>query len=78
MKKYDYCSLQLLFLLRTTILNEICCYNLQSSFSTAEKDRFCKKVFSIVAPVQEEEMLVLGDDFNGHVGEHRFRGYSWR
>ena len=70
MKKYDYCCLQLRFLVRTTILNVICCYSLQSSFSAVEKDRFYERVFSIVASVPEEEMLVLGDDFNGHVGEH--------
>ena len=28
------------------------------------------RVFSVVASVSEEEMLVLGGDFNGHVGEH--------
>ena len=38
--------------------------------SAEEKDTFYERVFSIVASVPEEEMLVLGGDFNGHVGEH--------
>ena len=35
-----------------------------------EKDTFYERVFSVFASAAEEEMLVLGGDFNGHVGEH--------
>ena len=38
--------------------------------ATEKKDTFYEKVFSVVAPVPEEEMLVLGGDFNGHDGKH--------
>ena len=38
--------------------------------SAEEKDTFYERVFSVVASVPEEEMLVLSDDFNGYVGNH--------
>ena len=38
--------------------------------SAEEKDTFYESVFSIVASVPEEEMLVPGGDFNGHVVKH--------
>ena len=70
MKSYDHCCLQLHFLIRTTILKVICCYAPQSGLSAEEKDTFYERVFSIVASAPEEEMLVLGGDFNGYVGKH--------
>ena len=50
-------------------LNVICCYAPQSGLSAEEKDIFYKRVFSVVASVPVEEILVLRGDFNGHVGE---------
>ena len=61
--------LTLRFLVGKTILNVICCYAPQSGLS-AEEDTFYERVFSVVTSVPEEQMLVLGGDFNGHVGEH--------
>ena len=69
-KRYDHCCLQLRFLVGTTILNIICCYAPQSGLSADEKDTFYKRVSSIVASVPEEEILVLGGDFIGHIGQH--------
>ena len=70
MKRYDHRCLQLRFLIGKTILNVICCYASQSGLSVEEKDIFYERVFRVVASVPEEEMLVLGGNFNGHVGEH--------
>ena len=69
MKRYDHRCLQLRFLVGTVIVNVICCYAPQSGLSVDEKDTFYERLFSVVASVPEEEMLVLGGDFNGHVGE---------
>ena len=52
-----------------TILNVIFSCAPQSCWST-EKDTFYERVFSVVASVPEEEMLVLGGDFNRYTGEH--------
>ena len=68
-KRYDHRCLQLRFLVGTVIVNVICCYAPQSGLSVDEKDTFYERLFSVVASVPEEEMLVLGGDFNGHVGE---------
>ena len=75
MKRYDHHCLQLHFLLGTAILHVICCYTPQSGLSHQE-DTLYERVFSVVASVPEKEMLLLGGDFNGHVGEHSagFRG----
>ena len=73
MKRYDHRCLHLRFLVGTTILNVICCYAPQSGFSAEEKDTFYERLFSVVASVRQEEMLVLRGDFNGHV-----RNYSAR
>ena len=69
-KRYDHRSLQLRFLVRTTILYVIYCHASQSGLSADETDTFYERVFSVVASVPEKEMLVLGGDFNGLVGEH--------
>ena len=69
-KRYDHCCLQLRFLVGTTILNLIYCYAPQSGLPAEEKDTLYERIFSIVASVPKEEMLVLGGDFNGHVGKH--------
>ena len=69
-KTYHHRCFQLHFLVGTTILNVICCYAPQSGLSVEEKDTFYERVFSVVASVLEEEMLVLGGDFNEHVAEH--------
>ena len=63
-KRYDHRCLQLRFL----VVNVVCCYA-PSSLSVDERDTFYERLFSVVASVPEEEMLVLGVDFNGHVGE---------
>ena len=80
-KRYDHCCLQLRFLVGTTIVNVICCYALQSGLS-AEEDTFYERVFSIVASVPEEEMLVLGGDFGEHCagfeGVHGGSGHGIR
>ena len=68
-KRYDHRCLQLRFLVGTVIVNVICCYPPQSGSSVDEKDTFYERLFSVVASVPEKEMLVLGGDFNGHVGE---------
>ena len=62
--------MQLHFLVRTTIFNVICSCASQSGLCAEEKDTLHEKVFSKVASVPEEEMLVLGGDFNGHVGKY--------
>ena len=67
-KRYDHGCLQLRFLVGTVIVNVICCYASQSGLSVDEKGTFYERLFSVVASVPEE-MLVLGGDFNGHVGE---------
>ena len=41
--------------------------------SAEEKDTFYGRVFRVVASVPEEEVLVLGGDFNGHVGDRSAR-----
>ena len=46
--------------------NVVCVYCL----STEEKDTSYERVFSINASVPEENILVLGGDFNGHIGDH--------
>ena len=75
-KRYDHRCLQLRFLVGTVIVNVICCHAPQSVLPVDEKDTFYERLFSVVASVPEEEMLVLGGDFNGHVGEPsaRFEG----
>ena len=35
-----------------------------------EENTFCERVFIVVASVPVEEILVLGSDFNGYVGDH--------
>ena len=76
MKRYDHRCLQLRFLVGTTILNIISCYAPQSGLSAEEKDTFYERIFSVAASVPEEEMLVLGGEFNEHFGGHsaRFQG----
>ena len=69
-KRYDCCCFQLRFVVGMTILNVIYCCAPQSGLSTEEKDTFYERVFSIVASVPEEEMSVVGGNFNGHVGDH--------
>ena len=69
-KRYDHCCMQLRFLVGTTMLNVIYCYAPHSGLSAEDKDSFCERIFSRVASVPEEEMLVLGGGFNEHVGEH--------
>ena len=58
------------FLVETTILNVIWYYAPQSGLSAEEKDTFYERVFSVVASVPEEEMLLLVSDFNEYVGKH--------
>ena len=57
-------------LVAKTVFNVICCYPPQSGLSAKEKDTIYERVFSVVAFVPEEEMLVLGGHFYGHIGEH--------
>ena len=69
-KRYDNRCLQLRFLIGTIVINVICCYAPQSGLPVEEKDTFYERIFSIVASVPDEEILFIGGDFNGHVGEH--------
>ena len=69
-KRYNFCCFQLRFLVGTTIISVIYCCAPQSGLSAEEKDTSYERVFSTVASVPEEEMLVLGGDFSGHVGDH--------
>ena len=68
-KRCDHRCLQLRFLVGTTILNVICCYAPQSGLS-AEEDTFYERILNVVASLPEEEMLVLGGDFSGHVDDN--------
>ena len=61
--------IQVRFLVGTIIVNAISCYAPQTGLSVEEKDTFYEQVFAVVAAVPEDEMLLLGGDFNGHVGE---------
>ena len=67
--RHDHHCLQLPFLVGTTV-NVISCYVLQSGLSADEKDTFFNKIISLVAALPDKEMLLIGGDFNGHVGEH--------
>ena len=69
-KRYDHRCLQLRFPVGTTILNVIYCQAPQPGLSTEEKDTFYERVFSVVASVPEDEMLVLHGNFNGHVHKY--------
>ena len=68
--RYDHHCLQLHFLVGTMIVNIISCYAPQSALWTEEKDTFYSKIISWVAATPDEEKLLIGEDFNGHVGEH--------
>ena len=68
--RYDHHRLQLCFLVGTKIVNIISCYAPQPALSTEEKDTFYSKIISWVAATPDEEMLLIGEYFNGHVGEH--------
>ena len=35
-----------------------------------EKDDFYDQIMSVIVAVSDDEMLLIGGDFNGHVGEH--------
>ena len=62
--------IQLRLLIGTVIVNTVCCYAPQSGLPVEEKDDFYDQVVSVIASVPENEMLLVGGDFNGHVGEH--------
>ena len=68
--RYDCHCLQLSFLVGTIIANFINCYAPRSSLSAGEKDAFYDKIISLVAAVLDEEMILIGGDFNGLVREH--------
>ena len=70
-KRHSRRCIQLRFLVGTVILNIISCYapQTETGLSTEEKDAFYDQVVSIVAAVPEDEMLLLGGDLNGHVGQ---------
>ena len=61
--------IQLRLLIGTVILNTVCCYAPQTGLSLEEKDDFYDQVMSVLASVPDDEMLLVGGDFNGHVGE---------
>ena len=68
--RHNHRCIQLRFLVGTVTVNIICCYAPQSGLSTGEKDDFYDQVMSLIAAVPVDEMLLLGGDFNGHVGEN--------
>jgi len=68
--RHNHHCIQLRLLIGTVIVNLICCYAPQTGLSSDEKDKFYDQVLSLVALVPENEMLLLGGDFNGHIGEH--------
>ena len=68
-KRHRHLCMQLRFLVGIVILNLISCYAPQTGLSTEEKHAFCDQVVSIVAAIPDDEMLLLGGDLNGHVGQ---------
>ena len=67
--RHNHRCLQLRLQIGTVIMNFICCYAPQTGLSSDEKDTFYDQVLSLVAAVPDDEFLLIGGDFNGHVGE---------
>ena len=68
-KRLNHRCMQIRFLVGAVIVNVISCYAPQASFSAEEKDEFYEQMISLVSSVLDEEMLLIGGDLNGHVGE---------
>src|SRR2546425_6163332 len=70
----------------TKILNVISCYAPQMGRPTVEKEEFLLSLSKIVDEIEQGELVVIGGDMNGHVGEkvamyegvHGGKGYGVR
>ncbi|KAI5610647.1 hypothetical protein C0J50_11997 [Silurus asotus] len=51
------------------MVNVISAYALQVGCEMEEKEKFCSKLDEVVEGVHRNKRLVIGADFNGHVGE---------
>ena len=60
----DHHCLKLSFLVGTIIVSII------SGLSAEDKDAFHNTIICFVAVVPDEEVLLIGGDFSGHVGEY--------
>ena len=69
-KRLNHCCMQIRFLVGTVIINVISCYAPQAGLSAEEKDEFYEQMINLVYSVPDEEMLLIGGDLNGHVGEN--------
>ena len=68
-ERYNNRCIQMRLLIGTVILNIISCYAPQTGLSVEIKDSFYEDLVRIVASVPFEEMLIVGGDLNGHVGQ---------
>ena len=59
----------------TKVLSIISTYAPQQGLSDEEKDKFYEDLISLVSKVGDNELLVIGGDFNGHVGKEA-NGYQ--
>ena len=66
--RINHRCIQLRLLIGTVIVNTVCCYAPQTGLSLEEKDDFYDQVMSVLASVPDDEMLLVGGDFNDHVG----------
>ena len=69
-KRLNHRCMQIRFLVGTVIINVISCYAPQAGLSAEEKDEFYEQMINLVSSVPDEEMLLIGGDLNGHVGEN--------
>ena len=68
--RYDHRCFQLCFLIGAIIVNATSCYAPQSSLSAKKEDAFYDEIISLAAAVPDEEMLLIGENFIGHVSQH--------
>ena len=67
--RINHRCIQLRFLVGSVIVNAVSCYAPQVGLPAEEKDEFYNQMITLVAAVPKEEMLIVGGDLNGHVGE---------
>ena len=51
------------------VISIVSVYAPQQGLSAEEKDRFYEEVISLISRIDDKDFLVIGGDFNGHVGE---------